>query len=154
MIIPPWKRAGPFNWTNLNPHHSRMLCAKFVWNWPGGSGEEDILNFVNVFSLSRNYFHSVKERGPWFEQTWISLTLPCAKFGWNSPVILEKKMKMLKGQRQRRRTDKLWSEKLTWAFFLQGVDQVSIVNGIESVGKWFSVKSLLRKIMETWPTLW
>ena len=26
---------------NLNPLHPRMLCAKFGWNWPSGSGEED-----------------------------------------------------------------------------------------------------------------
>ena len=29
IIISPWKRAGPFIWTNLNPLHLRMLCAKF-----------------------------------------------------------------------------------------------------------------------------
>ena len=29
IIISPWKRAGPFIWTNLNPLHPRMLCAKF-----------------------------------------------------------------------------------------------------------------------------
>ena len=40
LIISPWKRAGPFIWTNLNPLHPRMLCAKFGWNWPSGSGEE------------------------------------------------------------------------------------------------------------------
>ena len=28
----------PFIWTN--PHHPRMLCAKFGWNWPIVSGEE------------------------------------------------------------------------------------------------------------------
>ena len=27
-------------WTKLNPIHPRMLCAKFGWNWPSGSGEE------------------------------------------------------------------------------------------------------------------
>ena len=27
-------------WTNMNPLHPIMLCAKFVWNWPCGSGEE------------------------------------------------------------------------------------------------------------------
>ena len=43
VIIFPWKRVGPFIWTNLNP----MLCAKFGWNWPSGSGEED----ENVKSL-------------------------------------------------------------------------------------------------------
>ena len=46
VIISPWKRAGPFIWTNLNPLHPRMLCAKFDWNWPSGSGEDE-----NVKSL-------------------------------------------------------------------------------------------------------
>ena len=43
----PLEKAGPFIWTNLNPLHPRMLCAKFGWNWPSGSGEED----ENVKSL-------------------------------------------------------------------------------------------------------
>ena len=47
VIISPWKRAGPFIWTNLNPLYPRMLCAKFGWNWPSGSGEE----YENVKSL-------------------------------------------------------------------------------------------------------
>ena len=41
VIICPWKRAGLFIWINLNSHHPRMLCAKFSWSWPSGSGEED-----------------------------------------------------------------------------------------------------------------
>ena len=41
VIISPWKRTEPFIWTNLNPLHPRMLCAKFGWNWTSGSGEED-----------------------------------------------------------------------------------------------------------------
>ena len=41
VIISPWKREGPFIWTKLNPLHPRLLCAKFGWNWPSGSGEED-----------------------------------------------------------------------------------------------------------------
>ena len=41
LIISPWKGAGSFIWTNLNPLHPRMLCAKFGWNWPSGSEEED-----------------------------------------------------------------------------------------------------------------
>ena len=32
VIISPWKRTGPFNWTNVNSVHSRILCAKFGWN--------------------------------------------------------------------------------------------------------------------------
>ena len=47
VIISPWKRAGPFIRTNLNPLYPRMFCAKFDWNWPSGSGEED----ENVKSL-------------------------------------------------------------------------------------------------------
>ena len=33
-------------WTNLNPLHPRMVCAKFGWNWASGSGEDE-----NVKSL-------------------------------------------------------------------------------------------------------
>ena len=40
VIISPWKRAGPFISTNLNPLNPRMLCAKFSWNWPSGYWEE------------------------------------------------------------------------------------------------------------------
>ena len=36
----PLEKGGPFIWTNLNPLHPRMLCAKFGWNWPSGSGEK------------------------------------------------------------------------------------------------------------------
>ena len=32
------------------PFHLRMLCAKFGWNWPSGSGEED----ENMKSLQQN----------------------------------------------------------------------------------------------------
>ena len=41
VTISPWKRTGPFIWTNLSPLRPRMLWAKFGWNWPSGSGEED-----------------------------------------------------------------------------------------------------------------
>ena len=40
IIISPWKRAGFFIWTKLNPLHPRMLCAKFGWKWLSGSWEE------------------------------------------------------------------------------------------------------------------
>ena len=39
-IISPWKRSGPFIWTNLNPLYPRMLCAKFASNWPSRSREQ------------------------------------------------------------------------------------------------------------------
>ena len=47
VIISVWKRMEPFIWTNLNFLLPRMPCAKFGWNWPSGSGEED----ENVKSL-------------------------------------------------------------------------------------------------------
>ena len=34
IIISPWERAWSFIWINMNPFHSRRLCAKFGWNWP------------------------------------------------------------------------------------------------------------------------
>ena len=37
-----------------------MNCEKFGWNWPSGSWEEDFFNFVNVFSLFRNYLRLEK----------------------------------------------------------------------------------------------
>ena len=53
-IIPPWKRAGPYIWTNLNTLYPRMHCAKFGWDWPSGSGK-DFLISINVFLLFCNY---------------------------------------------------------------------------------------------------
>ena len=40
FILSPLEKGGPFICTSLNPLHPRMLCAKFGWNWPRGSGEE------------------------------------------------------------------------------------------------------------------
>ena len=54
VIISPLKRAWPFFHQNFYPHHPRMLCVKFGWNWTGGSGSW-FSNFVNVFSQFRNY---------------------------------------------------------------------------------------------------
>ena len=86
VIISPWKRAGSFIWTNLNPLHPRMLCAKFGWNWPSGSGEEDIL-------ISSMYFRYFEIISPWKRAgsfIWTNLNplhprMFCAKFNWNWP---------------------------------------------------------------------
>ena len=37
------EKTYPIIWTNLNPLHSRTLCAKFGWNWASGSEEKDFL---------------------------------------------------------------------------------------------------------------
>ena len=51
-------RTWPFIGTNLNPLHSRTLCAKFGWYWPTAWFWRRIFFFlkaVNVFSLCRYY---------------------------------------------------------------------------------------------------
>ena len=40
--------AWPYIWTKLNPLHPRMLCAKFGWNWPSGSGEDENVNSLQM----------------------------------------------------------------------------------------------------------
>ena len=53
-----------------------MLCAKFGWNWPSGSGEEDfqIYSIENINSLLSPL---VKGKCPSFEQTLIPSTQGC-----------------------------------------------------------------------------
>ena len=117
VIISPWKRVGPFIWTKLNPLHPRILCAKFGWNWPCGSGEEDFL-------ISSIYFRYIiiisprKRARPFIWKTWIPFTQgyfvrSLVEIG---PVVLGKKMKMWKVNRRTDRQTKRWLEKLTWAF--------------------------------------
>ena len=51
----PLEKGGAIHLANLNSLYPRMVCAKFVWNWLSGSGEEDFLKFVILFSLFLNY---------------------------------------------------------------------------------------------------
>ena len=37
----PLEKGGALHSINLNPLYPRMLCAKFGWNSPSGSGEKD-----------------------------------------------------------------------------------------------------------------
>ena len=62
-----------------------MHCAK----WLSGSGEEDFLNFVNLFSLFLNYLPLEKGRA-----------LHLNKFESPSPKVLEKKLKIGKVYRR------------------------------------------------------
>ena len=91
VIISPWKKAGPFIWTNLNPLHPRMLCAKFGWNWPSGSGEEDFL----ISSLYFRYFLIIspwKRAGPfiWTNLNPLHPRMLCAKWFWRRRWQCEK----------------------------------------------------------------
>mgnify|MGYP003691611305 CR=1 FL=1 len=106
VIISPWKRAGPFIWTNLNPLHPRMLCAKYGWNWPSGSGEEDFL----ILSM---FFHCFVIISPWKRVglfTWTNLNslhprMLCAKFNWNWPSGSGEEDENVKSLQTDRRTD-------------------------------------------------
>ena len=144
-----------------------MLCAKFDWNWPSGSGEEDFFNFVNVFSLFGNYSPLEKDRVLHLKkldspspknalsQVWFKLALwfwrrrlffnfvnvyslfhnylplekgralPLKKleFPLSKDALWQVWLKFAQRFWRRRwkcekftKTDKFWSEKLTWAF--------------------------------------
>ena len=69
VIISPWKSAGPFIRTNLNPLHPRMLCAEFGWNWLIGFGEDywNLSMYFRYFILKINYLPVEKGGGPSFE---------------------------------------------------------------------------------------
>ena len=118
VIFPPWKRMGPFIWRNLNSHHPRMLCAKFGWNWPSGSGEK-------YFLISSMYFRFFLIISPWKRAApfiWTILyplhpRMLCAKYlNWSSGSGGEdESVKSLRQQQWWRTTDKFWSEKCTWA---------------------------------------
>ena len=41
----------PLIWTNMNSLHLRLLCVKFGWNWPSGSGEK-IFYCQCIFAIS------------------------------------------------------------------------------------------------------
>ena len=76
VIISPWKWAGPFIWTNLNPVHPRMHCAKFGCNCPSGSEEKYFL----ISSMYYCFFVSIspwKRAGPFIWTIWILFTQRC-----------------------------------------------------------------------------
>ena len=77
----PLEIGGPFICRNLNSIHPKILCAKFGWNWPNGSKEED-------FKILSEYFGYFiisplrKGRGPSLKKTLNTLfpKILCAKF--------------------------------------------------------------------------
>ena len=80
-IISPWKRAGPFICTNLNPLYQRIVCAQFGWNCPSGSAK-DFFNWSMYFSLFHNYLPF--EKGGTLHLNKLKSPLPKdTKFGWN-----------------------------------------------------------------------
>ena len=61
VIISHWRRAGAFIWTNLNPLHPKMLCAKFGWNGFQRFWRRRFFKFDNVFLQFRNYLPLEKD---------------------------------------------------------------------------------------------
>ena len=48
-----WRRmdvrtAWPFVWTNLNPLYQGIICARFAWNWPSGSLEDEYVKSLQT----------------------------------------------------------------------------------------------------------
>jgi hypothetical protein len=89
-------RRGPsplFEKKNFHSLHSKIICIKFDWIWPAGSGEEDLLKL-------RVYFYSFDFICPWRGTNpfvWTNLNpLPprmiCSKSTKIWPVVLEKKI--------------------------------------------------------------
>ena len=77
----PLEKRRAIHLKNLNSLHLRMIYAKFGWNWPSGSREEDFLN------LSM-YFCNFVILSPWKKAElfiWINLSplnprMICGKF--------------------------------------------------------------------------
>ena len=93
VIISPWKRVWPFNWTILNPHHPRMLYTKFEWYRPSGSGDE----FFKISSMYFRYFVIIspwRRAWPFIWKNLIPSTQECfvPSLVKIDPVVLEKKI--------------------------------------------------------------
>ena len=86
LLSPNVKRWGLSNWTNLNTVYRGMLFAKFGWNWPSGSVEEDFYKLLIYFY----YFPIISPLGRAWSFIWTNLNpfypgILSAKFGWNWP---------------------------------------------------------------------
>ena len=79
------------HWTNLNPLHPRMHCARSGWNLSSGSGEEDF-SILSMYFCYFEIFPPWKGRGPSFEQIWIPFTQGCfvPSLVENGPLVLGK----------------------------------------------------------------
>ena len=75
-IIAFWKRTWAFTLRKLNPLYPKMLCTKFGWNWPSGSGEDFIISSKFLF-CHFVIISTWKRAGTSFEQIWIPFTQEC-----------------------------------------------------------------------------
>ena len=118
FVISFWKKAWPFIWTNRNFLYPRMLPAKFNWNLPSGSGEED-------FQITSIYFLYFANISPWkrtLPSIWTYVIALHARlilviFGSNWQRRCAEEDENVKSLQMDGQTpDDRWSEKLTWAF--------------------------------------
>ena len=79
-----------FIWTNLNLLYPGMLSAKFGWNWPSSSGEENCL-ISSMYFWYYAIISPLKRPGPYI---WIPFTQWCIvpSLVEISPVVWEKKI--------------------------------------------------------------
>ena len=95
FITSPWKVTGSFIWTNLNLIHPRMLCTKFSWNWPSGSGGIFFFYFVNEFPIFHYYFplengqvlHLKKLESCWPKHALCQVWLKLAPWFWRKRFL-------------------------------------------------------------------
>ena len=108
-------------WTNLNPLHPRIHCAKFGWIWSSGSPKDALcqvwlklaqwfwrgfLNFFTVFGLFHNYLPL--EKGRALQLNKLESPLP-------KDALCQIWLKLAQWFLKRWKFER-WSEKLTWAF--------------------------------------
>jgi hypothetical protein len=92
-LSPLWRGPVPLFKQNLNSLYPKIICTKFDWFWPAGSGEED-------FGKNSVYFYTFTIISPW--RRVIPLVWTSRRFitqGWFvpsvvklGPVVLEKKI--------------------------------------------------------------
>ena len=69
MALYFWEPWIPFIWTNLNLLHQRMLCAKFGWNWPGGTWDNENLKSLQTGQVDRQADRQIDRRTGWNQYT-------------------------------------------------------------------------------------
>jgi hypothetical protein len=109
-LSPLWRGPGPLfeqTWISFYP---RIICAKFDWIWPAGSGEEDFLKFFSAFLLfcyylpleKGDHLHLNKLETPLPKDDLCKVSLKLAQWFWRR----SRKCKSLQtdGRTDRRRT--------------------------------------------------
>jgi hypothetical protein len=70
-----------------------MICTKFDWDWPAGSGEEDFIQYKHV-NMGFPIVDPPNPRRPWCEQFWIYIISESfhENITYSGSVVLEKKI--------------------------------------------------------------